>query len=682
MEISLQERNNIATVCGRLGKAMTEEQMEFANDFTKPLVSFSNPGTGKSFSIVVGLIVTQLFRNVPGNKINAMSFTNAATNELHARYEKACSMCGITPTVKFNTFHSICYSIVREICASMKIKGGIVWETDLPALGKYLDARGFDGSDMYWVKDVLDTINALNSALAFDRRNIELSYKFKCLGISVDILQELRKDWFLHGLASNVITQGDIPIYALYILCRYPEVREKYLAQYRVMVVDEFQDLSLLHLKILSMITDNLVAIGDMKQQIYAFNGASQQIVEEYLKIYPNARIVNLTQSFRCKEEISEFATQLIRRNDMTVTPFKGVSVGAKVNVVSQRELNLKDLVKQIGVEQSKLSSVEGRVSYKDSMFLFRNNASAIPIAEELYKQGVRFRMPKFLPIFNMPIFKEVCLLAEAARHPEDVEKVHGALLLLPEFKKYNVYNNPVCMVMKQTRQNLFGIRYQFRTDAAVNTLNALMKAARLMESGASSGRVFNTLLGVYGEYIIENKWWRLPRKKEYYYELIAPIVASKTYDVLIAEEYDKVRFNEEAIKANFGVRCYTVHAAKGLEADNIYLLDAEDGVFPNGSQIARYVEAGCEYEAAKEVRNERNLLYVAVTRAKDSCTICYTAKVTTLISDPLMNELCHLDTIYDAIDKEFDDVREFMRVMNIPQQQENVPVETELPAV
>lgn len=683
MSISTQERNNIVTVCGRMGKSVTEEQMEFANDFTKPLVSFSNPGTGKSFSIVVGLIVTQLFRNVPGNKINAMSFTNAATNELHMRYERACSMCGITPTVKFNTFHSICYSIVREICPSMKVKSGIVWDTDLPALGRYLDARGLDGSNMYWVKEVLDTINTLNSALAFDQRNIELSYKFKCLGISVDVLQGLRKDWFLQGFASNVITQGDIPIYALYILCKYPEVREKYLSQYRVMVVDEFQDLSLLHLKILSMVTDNLVAIGDMKQQIYAFNGASQQIVEEYLKIYPDARIVNLTQSFRCKEEVSEFATQLIRRNDMAVVPFKGVSDGAKINIVSQHELNLKDLVKQIGAEQSKLSSPEGRASYKDSMFLFRNNASAIPIAEELYKQGVRFRMPKFLPIFSMPIFKEVCLLAEAARHPDDIEKVHGALQLLPEFKKYNVYNNPVCVVMGKTRQNLFDIRYQFRTDAAVHTLNELMKAARLMESGASSGRVFNTLLGVYGEYIIENKWWRLPRKKEYYYDLIAPIVSGKTYDVLIAEEYDKVRFNEESIKANFGVRCYTVHAAKGLEADNIYLLDAEEGVFPNGSQIARYIEAGCEYEAAKEIRNERNLLYVAVTRAKDSCTICYTASVTKLIGDPLMNDLCYLDTVYDTIDKDFDDVKEFMRVMNIKQKHELPEVEkVELPAV
>ncbi len=664
--ISLQDRNNVLTICGRLGKTMTDEQLAFANDFTRPLISFSNPGTGKSFSTIVGLLVTQLFRGVPGNKINAMSFTNAATAELCVRYENACRMCGITPTVKFNTFHSICYSIVREICQTMRVKGGITWDTDLSILGKYMERYGEDGSDMYRVRAVLETINTLNSALAFDKRNIQMSYKFKKLGLALDVFQSLRKDWFVHGMGCNVITQGDIPIYALYILCRYPEVRSKYLAQYKVMVVDEFQDLSLLHLKILSMITDNLVAIGDMKQQIYAFNGASQQIVEEYKKIYPGAREINLTESFRCKEEIAEFATQLIRRNDAAVVPFKGTSTGGEVRIISNQELDIKKLVQNIGLEQAKLSNSDERARYEDSMFLFRNNASAIPLAEELYMQGVRFRMPKFMPIFEMPIFKEICKLAEAARHPRDLDKVHGALRLLPEFKKYNVYSNPVCKAMQLSGSDIFDVNYRYTTDAAKDTINAMSQANLIMERGRSAGQVFNVLLGVYSKYIIEEKWWKLPQKKEYYFGLIQQIVSSKTYDGMLADEYAKVRFNEDAIKANFGVRCYTVHAAKGLEADHVYVLDAEDGVFPGNNHMKSYVALGCEFEAAKELRNERNLLYVAVTRAKTTCTICYNNALTTLVGSPLDNEYCALDTIYDAVNKEFDDVEEFMRVMNI----------------
>jgi len=645
---------------------MTDEQIEFANDFTRPLISFSNPGTGKSFSTVVGLLVTQLFRKVPGNKVNAMSFTNAATAELCVRYERACRMCGITPTVKFNTFHSICYSIVREVCPTMRIKSGITWDTDLAILGQYMERYGEGGKDMYRVRAVLETINTLNSALAFDKRNIQMSYKFKQLGITLDVFQALRKDWFVHGMGSNVITQGDIPIYALYVLCRYPEVREKYLAQYKVMVVDEFQDLSLLHLRILSMITDNLVAIGDMKQQIYAFNGASQQIVEEYKKIYPDAREINLTESFRCREEIAEFATQLIKRNDVTVVPFKGVSTGGKVRIISSQELDIKKLVQKIGAEQAKLSSPEERAGYEDSMFLFRNNASAIPLAEELYTQGVHFRMPKFMPIFEMPIFKEICKLAEAAKHPGDTEKVHEALRLLSEFRKYNVYSNPVCRAMQISGCDMFDVNYRYSTDAARDAVTAMSQASLIMERGRSAGQDFNVLLGVYSKYIIEEKWWKLPQKKEYYFGLIQHIVSSKTYDEMLADEYAKVRFNEDAIKAGFGVRCYTVHAAKGLEADHVYVLDADDGVFPGRNHMKSYISAGCEFEAAKELRNERNLLYVAVTRAKTSCTICYSDAPSTLVSNPLDNEYCALDAVYDAVNKDFADVDEFMQLMHI----------------
>ena len=71
----------------------------------------------------------------------------------------------------------------------------------------------------------------------------------------------------------------------------------------------------------------------------------------------------------------------------------------------------------------------------------------------------------------------------------------------------------------------------------------------------------------------------------------------------------------------------------------------------------------------------------MAVTRAKDSCTICYNAEISKLISEPLVNELCYLDGIYDAIDKDFDDVKEFMRIMNV-RQSEEVVLQEELPAV
>lgn len=655
-------RNTMRLISARLRLVMTDEQIEFASDFTKPVISFSDPGTGKSMATVAGLITAQTVHGVAGVKINAMSFTRAATAELASRYRVACKQCGISPTVQFNTFHSICYSIVRERYPNMRILERRDLEADLQVLAQFMEQYGCAAADMFHVRAVMNAVNHLNSALVYDEENVRRAYMFRKLGISVELFQNLRRELLLFGSASNAIARGDIPTYALYVLCRFPEVQRKYKEKYRIMVVDEFQDLSILHLKILSMVTYNLVAIGDMKQQIYGFNGAGERIVEEYLKIYKDAKIQCLTQSFRCKDEIAAYATNLIRSNDPAVKTFKGTSMGGKVNVLRASDFDLKSIVGDIASEQQKI----GKEEYRDSMFLFRNNASAIPLAEELYKQRVPFRMPRLLPIYEMPIFKEVCTLAEAARNPYDKEKVFYALKLFPEFKRYPQSRNPLLMAMAASGCSLFDVMYRFKEQSSMDMMETLRQVASYVSTKVSAGRVFNCLLKVYEQYVIEGKWWKLQYPKEYYFSLIAPIVNNKTYAQMYQEEANKLKFTKECIDASYGVRCFTIHVAKGLEANDVYLLDADKGVFPNAKALQGYIEEGCEYEAAKEVRSERNLLYVAVTRAKDTVTICYHDDLTELVDSPLNNCYSELDSVYDAQGMDFDDVGAFMSLLHL----------------
>lgn len=657
-----EERNKILRICGRLGIRLTDEQMDFAADFTKPLISFSNPGTGKSTTTVVGLIMAEVHHGVPGRQINAMSFTNAATAELKSRYSNACELCSMTPTVKFNTFHSICYSICRDAFPRMRATEGIDWGTDIKAMMKYLEQAGITGKDEYYAKKVVETIGDLNSSMIYDELNIERSYKFKQLGLSVKVFQDIRVEWLLRCVQREKIPQGEIPVMALYVLCLYPEIRAKYRAQYDIMVVDEFQDMSNLYLKVLSMIAGNLIAIGDMKQQIYGFNGASLEIVREYKKIYPNAREVNLTQSFRCKEEIARYATNIIRKNDPTVAAFKGVSEGGCVEIMNYRELNVPAIVMRIKEEQKLI----GNKGYKDSMFLFRNNVSAIPLAEELYRQHVSFRMPKFLPVYEMPVFKTICTMIDAAIDPRNLDKVSALCKLIPEFKKLPERDNVLLCEMRATYKGMFDVAVRFREQRTVQIMNALQRAAKLVSEKAKASQVFNAVFSVYEHYILEDKWWLFPKPKEYYIGLVAPIVTAKTYDQMLREEYDKQRFISECERAHYGVRCYTLHAAKGLEADNIYILDADEGVFPNVTMMKKYIDSGCEYEAAKELHNERNLLYVGITRAKDNVTICYGDELTSLIEKPLSNGWCYLDTVYENTRKDYDDVGAFIRMFRL----------------
>jgi superfamily I DNA/RNA helicase len=132
-------------------------------------------------------------------------------------------------------------------------------------------------------------------------------------------------------------------------------------------------------------------------------------------------------------------------------------------------------------------------------------------------------------------------------------------------------------------------------------------------------------------------------------------------------EELDKEQRNRKCIQANMGIRCYTMHSAKGLEADDVYILDCDEGVFPNAKIMQNKVNAGCELDVATDIRSERNLLYVAVTRAKDNVTISYSgAEPTKLITEPMCETYHKYDSVYENAQHDYDDAAEFFKLFRI----------------
>ena len=104
----------------RVGVQYTDEQKAFMRDFTSPIISFSSPGTGKTKSAIGGLLTAELYHQVPGNQIYALSFTNMSTGELKVRHKQDCEKVGIKQTVSFQTLHSLCSSILK---ANYKLLG-------------------------------------------------------------------------------------------------------------------------------------------------------------------------------------------------------------------------------------------------------------------------------------------------------------------------------------------------------------------------------------------------------------------------------------------------------------------------------------------------------------------------------------------------------------------------------
>lgn len=661
------EEINLDIISASAGVELTQEQKEFAADFRTPILSFSDPGTGKTASTSIGLIQLQGFHGVPGNKIRVVSFTNEATNNIAGRYSAICKERMIPATVKFSTFHSFTLQILKKAYPNMQVKGDPDYAKNVPYIADYIQKLSGSPKDNTYARQVLDVINLLNSRLAFAKGEMELSYAYKKLNMDFDMFQKIRYLWFKSNLAANIIFQGDIPLYALYGLLRFDGLAEQYRSMTEVMVVDEFQDMSLLYLKIMQLVANNAVCIGDIKQQIYQFNGASDRIVDEFKKAYPSYREIALTHSFRCKSEIAIFSSFVYHPNDENTKEFIGVSEGGEVILSSNKDFNIDIVTKELKTAYENWENEETR---KDVMFLFRNNFSSMPITERLWQNGIPFRMSRYMKVMDFPILSDFCSLINIVAFPEDAEKLQKGFSVFPEFR-YSKINSgtghyPIVDLLLNSKKDITDLNYRFIKRGSYQIVAMLNQIKTLLSRGARVIKLFEVVYPIYAEEVINNNWWKYDKPYEYYAGLASEILMKKDYYTMYSEEIAKAESVAENMAIYNGVRCYTIHMAKGLEADEVYLLDANEDVFPNVKKVDKLIAAGCEYEAAKTLREDINLLFVAASRARTKFAALFRETMTPLLLTPNNHKYSYLQEVYKNTNLDFDNVAEFYKLMKV----------------
>lgn len=653
--------SSLNIICSATGLGLTDEQKVFASDFTKPTISFSDAGTGKTYACAVGLVHAQSYHKVRGEKICVLSFTREATRLIADRYKKMRKYTFVEGQVKFGTFHAICNKILHTAWTNPQILKGNIYNEDVPAILRIMEDVGVDGANEQWARNVLNAINSLNSSFVFDPEHMKQMYIFQQLKLDPYVFNKIRKKWFIRQQVMQTIPQGDIPLHCFYLLKRNEQCAKAFHQIFDILVVDEFQDMSILYVKIIEELTKSAVVIGDMKQQIYAFNGASDDIQNEFFKAYPDARVCPLTQSFRCMNNIVDYAVKLEEPNKPLLSAFKGVCDGGAVKEVSRSELKFDEIANEILNMQQNLETVK----QTDIMFLCRNNFSNMVIIEQLYRKGVRFRASKFKKVMDLPIFRELCIMCEAIDDGYNKDKVWACLQLFDEFKYSGRENCGILYAMDKDPSHWIDIKYQYKDINMQTVIKIFQDVRELMYDEKPSGVIFMRLLPVYEEMVIKQQYWRLDMPKEFYFNLVAPIANDKPYELMRNEEYDKEGRNIQSMKMFDGVRCYTIHSAKGLEADTVYIIDCDKGIIPSEKNMEKYVKSKCYYEAARAIRNERNLLYVAVTRARENVYICYNNELTELIEHPEKNSYSYLDEVYENTDKVYTDVEDFLALFS-----------------
>lgn len=634
-DISPEAFNSLLEV--KLGVDYTDEQKELISHFGDgPTICFASPGTGKTFTAVGGLLTAELLKGIPGENIYALSFTRLATGELGVRYEKACRKLGITSCVNFATLHSLCRQIVKD---NYRLLGMSSFNTSAPMsmerayklIDESLPELGLEPLEPRQIKACVRAVSALNSAMVFDEDAVQTKMAFKECGVRYETFDKIRGLLFACSILSETISVSDLLLYASILLRKHPEISQNFKNQCKVMLVDEAQDLSLLQLGIINMLTDNPILIGDMKQQIYAFNGACQEVTDAFYQMYPKCTTLRLTQSFRCKNEIADYATKIIQPNNLGGEDFKGVGEGGIVQIHNSLYVNgldIETLASRLKIEYvGNLNKFE-----KTYLFLSRNNISLIPVIEELYRKELPFRVNKYTKAFEIPVVKDLVQLCQLAANPYSFNSVGCLKYLIPEFKDYSLKEHPFYKIMSTQTCSVFEINYQFRDIAsATQGMMLLTEIEEMIKNNARVGDLFNKLWGTYKAVWGDSNNWRLENDADYYISTVQSLM-NKTFNQFLQDEIKKTDIIAESERYGRGVRCYTMHASKGLEADVVYIIDADEGIIPNESKLRRMLKKECDMDAARAIREERSLCYVACTRAKSELHIIYNEKPAPMI--------------------------------------------------
>lgn len=640
----------------RSGVIYTSEQREFIKNVNKPTFVFASPGTGKTASAVGALVTAELFYGIPGDSIYALSFTNKATSELSVRHKLFCEKIGIQQRVHFQTLHKLCREILSKHCGllgmqSFDIKRAMSMEETCQLITETATEKNWR-IDPDKVSDIVYAIQYLNSSLVFEEQHIMENREFINCGVDYEVFTDIRCMLYKMNKLLNKVQVSDILLYALELLLTHEELSDTLKKQHALILADEAQDLSLLQLGLINKFTNCPVLIGDQKQQIYGFQGACPETRREFKKMHPDAVELSLTQSFRCKDAVATFATPTILKNNLGGEDFKGCGEGGNVEIHKYMDVD------SVCTKIEKDYFGNDRKFTRDVLFLYRNNFSALPLIESLYKKKIPFRTYKYPTAIKTPFIKEMCEILDFVRAPETPGLDLALSYIIPEFRG-SVGRTPLGKIARKLNVPILTVNYDFRDTGIGNrAMTTIMELDDMLKKGNKVPDLFNKLWPLfYNVYAIDKERYT-DKKAEYYTTLINPVIIGKTYSQFLQDEREKLKLIDTYEKLRVGVRCYTMHAAKGLEADDVHIIDADMDTIPNKKILDRTIRKGCLLDAAKDIRNERSLVYVAITRARENVYIYHSSELSPLFYGK--DDYDNLDLLYENTETVYDDIPAF----------------------
>ena len=603
---------------------LNPEQRQAVEHTQGPLLVLSGAGTGKTKVLTTRL--AYILSNSLAQPWNCLvvTFTNRAANEMKERVQGLIG--DMVNSVWLGTFHRICVKILRAHSEAVGLKTNftILGEDDQKRLIKQiLEAEGRDDKK-YPPQSFVDSISRLkDKGITVDKAASEFRSS---------VLLTVYKKYQARLIELNCVDFGDILLDTLILLQSNPDILDIYLEKFKYIMVDEYQDTNVtqyLLLRLLSQKHRNICCVGDDDQSIYSWRGAEIENILRFQKDFEDARIIRLERNYRSTANILNAASALIAHN----TERLGKTLRVAENSPSARYADDKIRVDNYfsGEEEAKQIAMEiGRLhrngfSYSDMAVLVRTAAQTREFEEKFISEAIPYQViggPKF---YERAEIRDILAYLRVLLQPADdlaferiinkpsrgigaktIEKLrqmsHEKRVSMFEASEYLL--NEAAGISSKAKSNLREFLDNFKTwKELLNHVNAAdLTNQIILDSGYMDMLKNDTSPEAEGR--IENLR-----------ELINVMSDTDSYPTMaeFLEHVSLVMDNDSSIDTN-KVMLITLHSAKGLEFNAVFLPGWEESLFPH----QRSLDEG----GANSLEEERRLAYVAITRAKQKLYI------------------------------------------------------------
>ena len=584
-----------------------EAQTQAIQHTDGPCLVLAGPGSGKTLTIVNRVKYLIEKQKVRPEEILVVTFTRFAAAEMKSRLCLVMGKRDLPVTV--GTFHGIYYGILKW--AYRMNQENILSETE-----KYQILRGVINKERMEIFDEEDFIQDIAAEIGKVKNNRIPLEEFVSEKCSADAFRNIYRNYEQHRKQLKKIDFDDMLVLCYELFRSRPDVLAQWQKKFRYVLIDEFQDINRIQYDVIRMLAqpeNNLFVVGDDDQAIYGFRGADSELMLGFGKDFPDAKQILLGMNYRSTANIVQNSLKLIENN------VERYSKKLEANREGGSCLHIQEVKDPVEEAEYVLEEIqkckENGIKEEEIAILFRVHTDARAVVEAMVERKIPFQMKEHLPnIYEHFITKDIMAyfrLATGARNRQDFlqvmnrpkrylgrDSVAGTKVSFEDMRKF--YCDKDWMIDRID---------QFEWDVKM-----LMKMAPY-----AAIQYIRKRIG-YDDFLKEYAFTHQINRSDLN-EVLAEIEEAAKAFTSVEEWFTHVEEYTETLRAKEkernrprpGVRLMTIHASKGLEFKQVFLIGANEGRIP-------YQKAKTD----KEIEEERRLFYVAMTRAKDFLKICY----------------------------------------------------------